>query len=130
MVEKGIYPETVIVRALLDACCKNRRIDIAQQVFEKTFGGPSPLLTPDEQVFRALLECHLKSDPPHWKAACWILQVAEKQFNCTLSCICYNCLLEACSRTSDFERGEDILEKMATAGIKPDENILEFVKSR
>jgi pentatricopeptide repeat protein len=130
MVESGIQPDTPIITALLDACSKNPDVQIAQHVFENVFGGSNPLLIPDEQTFRALLECHLRSYPPSWAAASWILQVAETQFNLIPSNISYNCLLEACVRTNDLYRSQEIIARMASHGICPDKTTRDCVRSR
>lgn len=39
-------------------------------------------------------------------------------------------LLSACARVNDTDRGTEILDKMATDGVEPDDGTVEAVKKR
>lgn len=42
----------------------------------------------------------------------------------------FNALLEVCARTKDLTRGYEVIERMESAGVVPDEQSLEVVKNR
>lgn len=42
----------------------------------------------------------------------------------------YNALLEVCSRTNDLDRGQDIIDRMESDGVEPDEFTEEVVSKR
>ena len=44
--------------------------------------------------------------------------------------VSFNALLEVCCRTSDIDRGQDIIDRMAADGVEPDEFTEEVVARR
>lgn len=52
MAKLGIQPDALAATALVDACARNGKMDMARSVFDELFGA---LLAPDEVVFAVLL---------------------------------------------------------------------------
>ena len=46
MARLGVQPDNIAATALLDACARNRKMEMASSVFEELFGALTPLPTP------------------------------------------------------------------------------------
>lgn len=124
----GVQPDTQSATALLDACMRNNKIDMAESVFEELFGGE--LLTPDEVSFAVMLRGYGAQDPPRWTAISNTLATMERDYGLTPTTLTFNALLEICSRTNDEVRGTELIQRMATAQVLPDDFTLEAVRQR
>merc|ERR1712224_277924 len=129
MVKKGVHPDTTVVTALIDTCCKNNKVNLAQKIFDEIFGGPSPLLAPDELTLKVLFDGYLKIEPPAWDMVVNIIQMAETKFDCPSTIISYNSLLEACSRNNDMERAYAMIDIMKLRGIDPNKHTFNSVRT-
>ena len=76
MARLGVQPDTLAATALVDACARNGRMDMARSVFDELFGG---LLAPDE-VSRG------------WALTKMCMGIVCVQAQaCMRECICYCC---------------------------------------
>jgi pentatricopeptide repeat domain-containing protein 1 len=77
MAKMGIQPDTLAATTLLDACCRNGKMEMARSVFAELFEG---LLAPDEVVFAVLLRGYgSASERPHWNEISATLQEMERK---------------------------------------------------
>jgi pentatricopeptide repeat protein len=127
MARLGVQPDTQSATALLDACMRSKKIEIAESVFDELFNG---LLSPDEVTFAVMLRGYGNQEPPRWTAISNAIATMEKDFGITASTLTYNALLDICSRTNDITRGQEIITRMVAAGIEPDDFTLEAVRQR
>ncbi|KAL4859276.1 Pentatricopeptide repeat-containing protein [Chlorella vulgaris] len=128
MAKLGIQPDTIAATALLDACCRNGKMEMARSVFAELFEG---LLSPDEVVFAVLLRGYgVASEPPQWNEISTTLQQMERKNGIQPSTVTYNALLECCTKSNDAERANEIMGRMAAAGVAPDDFTLEAVRPR
>ena len=73
----GMQPDTLAATALLDACCRNGKMEMARSVFAELFDG---LLAPDEVVFAVMLRGYgAASERPQWNEISSTLQQMEQQ---------------------------------------------------
>jgi pentatricopeptide repeat protein len=127
MARLGVQPDCQSATALLDACMRSRKIEIAESVFDELFNG---LLTPDEVTFAVMLRGYGSQEPPRWTAISNAIATMEKDFGISASTLTYNALLDICSKTNDITRGQEIIARMVAAGIEPDDFTLEAVRQR
>ncbi|KAG7669851.1 hypothetical protein Ndes2526B_g06209 [Nannochloris sp. 'desiccata'] len=127
MARLGVQPDTQSATALLDACMRSRKVEIAESVFDELFNG---LLSPDEVTFAVMLRGYGSQEPPRWTAISNAIATMEKDFGISASTLTYNALLDICSRTNDITRGSEIITRMVAAGIEPDDFTLEAVRQR
>ena len=127
MARLGVQPDTQSATALLDACMRSKKIEIAESVFDELFNG---LLFPDEVTFAVMLRGYGGQDPPRWTAISNAIATMEKDYGISASTLTYNALLEVCSKTNDITRGKEIIARMVAAGIEPDDFTLEAVRQR
>ncbi|MEW5302614.1 MAG: hypothetical protein WDW38_008014 [Sanguina aurantia] len=91
---------------------------LAQSVFDELF---AEFLTPDEVSFVVLLRGYGGKTPPEWSKVDSTLTIMETQFGVVPTAISFNALLEICCRTNDLERGQDVIDRMISNGVVPDE---------
>ena len=127
MARLGVQPDTQSATALLDACMRSKKIEIAESVFDELFNG---LLFPDEVTFAVMLRGYGGQEPPRWTAISNAIATMEKDYGISASTLTYNALLEVCSKTNDITRGQEIIARMVAAGIEPDDFTLEAVRQR
>lgn len=128
MAKLGIQPDTLAATALLDACCRNGKMEMARSVFAELFDG---LLAPDEVVFAVMLRGYgAASERPQWNEISSTLQQMEQQHGIQPSIVTYNALLECCTKHNDGERAGEIMGRMLVAGVQPDDFTLEAVRPR
>jgi len=127
MARLGVQPDTQSATALLDACMRSKKIEIAESVFDELFNG---LLSPDEVTFAVMLRGYGNQEPPRWTAISNAIATMEKDFGITASTLTYNALLDICSKTNDITRGSEIITRMVAAGVEPDDFTLEAVRQR
>eukprot|EP00884_Botryococcus_braunii_P000298 jgi/Botrbrau1/10269/Bobra.0140s0022.1 len=128
MARLGVQPDTQAATALLDACVRAGKLDMALSVFEELFG--TGVSEPDEVTFRVLVRGYGDCEPPRWLAISTLLQQMDKKYSIKPSILVYNALLEICARTRDQERGSEVIAQMHKAGIEPDEVTVDTVKNR
>lgn len=127
MARLGVQPDTQSATALLDACMRCNKIEMAESVFQELFSG---LLSPDEVAFCVMIRGYGDADPPRWTSISQSLASMERDYGIMPTVLTYNVLLEVCSRTNDEDRGEEIVSRMHAAGIEPDDFTMEAVRQR
>ena len=127
MARLGVQPDTQSATALLDACMRCKKVEMAESVFEELFNG---LLQPDEVTFAVMVRGYGDQEPPRWTAISNVIATMEKEFGIVPSTLTYNALLEVCSKTNDEPRGAEIITRMAAAKIEPDDFTIEAVRQR
>ena len=127
MARLGVQPDTQSATALLDACMRCKKIEMAESVFQELFNG---LLVPDEVTFAVMVRGYGDDVPPRWTAIAQAVQSMEREFEIKPTVRIFNALLEVCSRTNDEVRGAEIIQRMASAGIEPDDFTVEAVRQR
>lgn len=128
MAKLGIQPDTLAATALLNACARNGKMDMARSVFEELFGG---LLTPDEVVFAVMLRGYgTMGERPQWNEISACLADMERKHGVMPSAVTFNALLECCTKHNDQERASEIMGRMLVAGVEPDDYTLEAVRPR
>ena len=127
MARLGVQPDTQSATALIDACMRTGKVEMAESGFEELFGE---LLAPDEVTFSVLLRGYGDQQPPRWTAISNTLNTMERTYNLAPTVVTFNALLEVCSRTRDEVRGAEIIERMEVAGVQPDEFTIEAVRQR
>jgi pentatricopeptide repeat protein len=124
LAEQGVQPDTVCATTLVRAC--SRDMSLAQSVFDELFGS---FLQPDEVSFAVLLRGYGSKTPPDWvKIDKTLSAMKAKEVDPTATS--FNALLEICVRTNDLERGQEIIERMSSDGVEPDEFTLDVVSKR
>ncbi|GIL55601.1 hypothetical protein Vafri_11147 [Volvox africanus] len=121
----GIQPDTPAATALVQACLRD--MNLAQSIFDEMFGE---FLTPDEVSFAVLLRGYGLLNPPDWPRIDATLTTMRAKYGIEPTAVSFNVLLEICCRTSDIERGQDIIDRMAADGVEPDEFTEEVVARR
>lgn len=77
---------------------------------------------PDDVVFAVLIRGYgLSSNPPDWTAVARLLSRMQTEFDVQMTINVYNALLELCASSNDLVRAEELLDKMQTQGIMPNE---------
>lgn len=127
MARLGVQPDTQAATALIDACVRNKKMDMAQSVFEEMFGE---FLQPDDVTFSVLMRGYGEMNPPSWVLISGLLKMMDKKFSMKPSLAVHNTLLDICSRTRDEQRGLEIIDMMHSAGLQPDDFTLDVVKQR
>lgn len=127
MARLGVQPDTQSATALIDACMRSGKVEMAESVFEELF---TALLAPDEVTFSVLLRGYGDQQPPRWTAISNTLNTMERTYGLAPSTVTFNTLLEVCSRTRDEARGAEIIERMEVAGVRPNEFTLDAVRQR
>lgn len=123
----GVQPDTQSATALLDACVRNKKLDMAESVFRELF---AELLQPDEITFSVLLRGYGEANPPRWTAISAMLASMERDYGVMPTTPTYNALLEVAARTNDEARGYEIIYRMRDLGVYPDEFTIEAVRQR
>lgn len=127
MARLGVQPDAQAATALLDACMRCNKVEMAESVFAELFDG---LLTPDEVSFVVMYRGYGSQDPPRWTAISNTLATMERDFGIAPTALTFNALLETCSRTNDETRGTELIQRMVSAGVEPDEFTLDAVQKR
>jgi len=127
MARLGVQPDTQSATALVDACMRCSKVDMAESVFHELFGE---LLVPDEVTFSVIVRGYGDQQPPRWTAISNALTAMEREHGITPTVLTFNALLEVCSRTNDEVRGAEIISRMQAAGVIPDDFTMEAVRQR
>ena len=127
MARMGVEPDTLSATALVDACVKSNKIEMAENVFDELFGE---LLVPDEVAFMVLIRGYGDEYPPRWTSIATMLSTMEHTYGIVPSVLTFNTLLEVCSKTNDEERGVEIIDRMQDAGVVPNDMSFEAVRQR
>ena len=127
MARLGVQPDTLSATALVDACVRSRKMDMAESVFEELFGE---LLVPDEVAFMVLIRGYGDEYPPRWTSIATVLSSMEHTYGILPTVLTYNTLLEVCSKTNDEDRGVEIIDRMQDAGVVPNDLSFEAVRQR
>jgi len=61
------------------------------------------------------------SNPPDWTEIARLLSRMQAEFDVPITVNVYNALLELCTLSNDVARAEELLDKMASQGIQPNE---------
>ncbi|GAX76186.1 hypothetical protein CEUSTIGMA_g3630.t1 [Chlamydomonas eustigma] len=126
LAEQGVQPDTVAATTLVRACTKD--MALAQSVFDELFDGE--FLIPDEVTFAVLLRGYGNRSPPDWPRIDATLSTMRNKFGISPTATSFNPLLEVCSRTNDLDRGQDVIDRMASDEVMPDEYSMEAVCKR
>ena len=113
---------------MLGACVAAGKQDLALKVFEEVFA--KGVVEPDEVVFVELMRGHLAVDPPEWSRVNALLGKMENTYDVVATATTYNLLLGKCADDNELERAEDLVDRMADAGVEPDGRTLDAVKKR
>lgn len=106
----------------------SRPLPLPCSVFDELFRG---LLPPDEVAFAVMLRGYgCSGKAPAWNEMSSILSEMERDFNIAPSTVTFNALLEACTRSNDAERAEEVMQRMLAAGVQPDDWTLEAVRGK
>jgi len=127
MARMGVQPDTLSATALVDACVKSNKIEMAENVFDELFGE---LLVPDEVAFMVLIRGYGDEYPPRWTSIATMLSTMEHTYGIVPTVLTFNTLLEVCSKTNDEERGVEIIDRMQDAGVVPNDMSFEAVRQR
>jgi pentatricopeptide repeat protein len=127
MARMGVEPDTLSATALIDACVRSNKMEMAESVFEEMFGE---LLVPDEVAFMVLVRGYGDQYPPQWTQIASTLSVMEHSYGIGPTILTFNTLLEVCSKTNDEERGMEIIDRMDDQGVVPNDGSFEAVKNR
>lgn len=127
MARMGVEPDTLSATALVDACVKSNKIEMAENVFDELFGE---LLVPDEVAFMVLIRGYGDEYPPRWTSIATMLSTMEHTYGIVPTVLTFNTLLEVCSKTNDEERGVEIIDRMQDAGVVPNDLSFEAVRQR
>jgi pentatricopeptide repeat protein len=127
MARMGVEPDTLSATALIDACVRSNKLEMAESVFEELFGD---LLIPDEVAFMVLVRGYGDQYPPQWSQIASTLSVMEHTYDIEPTILTFNTLLEVCSKTNDEDRGVEIIDRMDDQGVVPNDGSFEAVKNR
>jgi pentatricopeptide repeat protein len=127
MARMGVEPDTLSATALIDACVRSNKMDMAENVFEELFGE---LLSPDEVAFMVLIRGYGEQYPPQWTQIASTLSVMEHTYGVEPTVLTFNTLLEICSKSNDEERGMEIIDRMDDQAVVPNDGSFEAVKNR
>lgn len=127
MARMGVQPDTLSATALVDACVRSRKMEMAESVFDELF---SELLQPDEVAFSVLMRGYGDEYPPRWTSIATVLSTMEHTYDIEPTILTFNTLLEICSKTNDEERGIEIIERMQEADVVPNDLSFEAVRQR
>mmetsp|Transcript_1641 Transcript_1641/g.5481 ORF Transcript_1641/g.5481 Transcript_1641/m.5481 type:complete len:226 (-) Transcript_1641:50-727(-) len=127
MARLGVEPDTLSATALIDACVRSNKMEMAENVFEELFGE---LLSPDEVAFMVLVRGYGDQYPPQWTQIASTLSVMEHTYGVEPTVLTFNTLLEICSKSNDEERGIEIIDRMDDQAVVPNDGSFEAVKNR
>mmetsp|Transcript_16051 Transcript_16051/g.44756 ORF Transcript_16051/g.44756 Transcript_16051/m.44756 type:complete len:234 (+) Transcript_16051:191-892(+) len=127
MARIGVQPDTMAGTALVHACARNGKMDMAQSVFDELFGS---ILVPDAVTFAVLVRGYGEEDPPRWGTIANLLSCMVRDHNTPLTVEVYNAMLEICARMNDVERGIEIMDRMLLEGIEANEFSLQVLSRR
>ena len=113
LAQQGVQPDTLAATTLVRACIKD--MALAQSVFDELFGSDD-FLKPDEVSFAVLLRGYGSRNPPDWSRIDATLTTMRNKFGIPPTATSYNPLLEICCRTNDLDRGQDVIDRMASDG--------------
>jgi len=117
MARMGVQPDAMAATALVHACARNGKLEMAQSVFDELFGS---MITPDEVSFTVLIRGYGSEDPPRWGTIAGLLSTMTTEYKMPITVEAYNAMLEICARTNDVERGIEILDRMLSEGCDAD----------
>jgi len=129
MASMGVQPDTQAATALIDACVRSNKVEMAITVFEELFEDDLGLV-PDEVTFTCILKGMGTIDPPRWTDMSNLLNKMQNSYGIQPSIATFNILLSVCSRTNDTIRGGEIVERMVALGIEPDAKSYDLTKNR
>lgn len=127
MARMGIQPDTQAATALVDACVRAKKMEMAETVFDELFGE---LLVPDEVAFSVMIRGYGEEYPPQWTSIASMLSTMEHTYGVEPTVLTFNTLLEVCSKTNDEDRGAEIIERMQASGVQPNDLSFEAVRQR
>uniref|UniRef100_A0A061SD09 Pentacotripeptide-repeat region of PRORP domain-containing protein n=1 Tax=Tetraselmis sp. GSL018 TaxID=582737 RepID=A0A061SD09_9CHLO len=127
MARMGVQPDTMAATALVHACARNGKMEMAQSVFDELFGS---VLEPDTVSFAVLVRGYGAEDPPRWGTIAGILNRMVQDYSLPLTSEIYNAMLDICARTNDVERGIEIMDRMKLEGVDADDFTLQMVTRR
>ncbi len=127
MARLGVEPDMLSATALIDACVRSNKMEMAETVFEELFGE---LLSPDEVAFMVLIRGYGDQYPPQWTQIASTLSVMEHTYGVQPTVLTFNTLLEICSKSNDEERGMEIIDRMDDQAVVPNDGSFEAVKNR
>eukprot|EP00873_Tetraselmis_striata_P039787 jgi/Tetstr1/460051/TSEL_005371.t1 len=127
MARMGVQPDAIAATALVHACARNGKLDMAQSVFDELFGE---MITPDAVSFVVLIRGYGSENPPRWGSIAGLLSVMTRDHQLPVTTEAYNAMLEICARTNDTERGIEIMDRMASDGCQADSLTLQAVGRR
>jgi pentatricopeptide repeat protein len=122
-----VQPDAQAATALLDACVRSSKMEMAEAVFAELF---AELLTPDEVTFSVMLRGYGQQAPPRWTAISATLSSMEEAYAVRPTLVTFNALLDVCARTNDEARAAEIIDRMEAAGVQPDDFTVEAVKQK
>lgn len=82
MARMGVQPDTVAGTALVHACARNGKMEMAQSVFDELFGS---MLAPDAVTFTVLVRGYGSEDPPRWGTIANLLSSMVRDHNTPLT---------------------------------------------
>lgn len=141
---EGVAPDVVAATALIDCCVRCGEMARAERAFTSLFSpaastaatASSPSrpsaasLKPDAIVVGVMLRAYGQRNPPQWSKIQQLLSRMEAEFGLQPSAAIFNELVDICARDNEVERGMQLLERMAQAGVEPDEYTFAAVKRR
>lgn len=127
MARMGIQPDTQAATALVDACVRAKKMEMAESVFDELFGE---LLVPDEVAFSVMIRGYGEEYPPQWTSIASMLSTMEHTYGVEPTVLTFNTLLEVCSKTNDEDRGAEIIERMQASGVQPNDLSFDAVRQR
>ncbi|CAI5467692.1 unnamed protein product [Closterium sp. Yama58-4] len=101
----GIAPDAMAATALIDCCVRCVAVGV-------------------------LLRAYGRKSPPQWAKIQQLLTRMELDFGLQPSTAIFNELMDICARDNAVDRGVQLLDRMAEAGVEPDAFTFEAVKRR
>eukprot|EP00467_Chlorarachnion_reptans_P014093 CAMPEP_0114494838 /NCGR_PEP_ID=MMETSP0109-20121206/4873_1 /TAXON_ID=29199 /ORGANISM="Chlorarachnion reptans, Strain CCCM449" /LENGTH=207 /DNA_ID=CAMNT_0001671917 /DNA_START=216 /DNA_END=839 /DNA_ORIENTATION=- len=129
MANIGVMPDAQVITALIDVFSRKGNMAMAMKVFQQMFREDSGL-SPDEITFKILVDGYGRVDPPDWAKISRLLNLMELTYGVRPSTMTYNGLLAICSRTKDYERAYELIDRMDAGGIEPDQQTLQIVHEK
>ncbi|GJP56579.1 hypothetical protein CLOM_g15635 [Closterium sp. NIES-68] len=145
----GIAPDAMAATALIDCCVRCGELARAERTFFNLFSKAPPTsssssiastassdvgraanLVPDAVAVGVLLRAYGRKSPPQWAKIQQLLTRMELDFGLQPSTAIFNELMDICARDNAVDRGVQLLDRMAEAGVEPDVFTFEAVKRR
>ncbi|CAI5515852.1 unnamed protein product [Closterium sp. Naga37s-1] len=145
----GIAPDAMAATALIDCCVRCGELARAERTFFNLFSkapasttsspsssssdsdvGRTANLVPDAVAVGVLLRAYGRKSPPQWAKIQQLLTRMELDFGMQPSTAIFNELMDICARDNAVDRGVQLLDRMAEAGVEPDAFTFEAVKRR